>query len=76
MGALFGASGYLISTGKDEYGHTIAAATGLGLVAMAGPAFVSKTGRWYPGGILAISGALSGMYHAAKAATSWKAALE
>lgn len=75
FGALYAASGLLINTGKDEYGHLLGAAASAGLVAMMFPRYMA-TKAIVPSGALVATGALSGVYDTYKSVQIWRNILE
>jgi hypothetical protein len=72
---LYAASGALITSGRDEYGHLLAAATSAGMVALIYPRYaVSKV--VVPSGVLVGTGIAAGAYDTFKSVQVWRNILE
>jgi len=61
----------MINRGQDEYGHALALAASVGLVAMFGPKYL-KTRAVIPAGVLAGAGAAEAAYEGYKTVAVWR----
>lgn len=75
LGGSYAAAGYLIGSGREEYGYVLAVATSIALTGVIGRRF-AKHGDWMPSGVVAAASAATGAYYTTKAIEVWRGLLE